>query len=538
MTNPYGIAIKSYATLPEDLEHVGDGLPIGEGACSRVYKVRNKRTGQLYALKILSIHKQYEEEVLQEFINELAILGRIHHPSVVRVEDHFLIGGQPALLMEFIEGDSLGALLSQRGYLSTQEVLEVLGCMAEGLVACHNMQVPMGEQGTASETVLLSEHAIIHNDIHLKNIIRTQRSVGGYGYKLIDFGLSFVDSRRVRAEHIENGMLEFKAPEKWQPELGTLSTRSDIYSLGVVLYTLLAGSPPFGWVDHRDVLAHKRQRELCLGGVIPTLWYRRQSAIETREYVYPSRPDYPYWLDALIRKCLALDPRERFRSGRELLAELHRGLQGKSQSEWPELIPKEEPLPRATSSTTLTSELESASPRVETPRAGVAPVPLRAKLNTAWDNLKRIGLIILCATGLVGAIYAGSILLFGGSASPESLDEAEERLRLEEYLAADLAAQDSIGISKIEPYLAFPLDYYGITLRNESAFRKHYRRGIASIKRKEMELDSIVARGERSYMVYRKLRVHKGRTKRNSEVVELFRFDEHGRIVSIRYAED
>lgn len=532
-----GIDIKSYDTLPADLEHVGDGLPIGEGACSRVYKVRHRSTGQVYALKILSLQQAYAQEVLQEFLGELQILRRIHHPSVVRVEDHFLIGGQPALLMEFIEGESLGALLSRRGYLSTAEVLEVLGCIAEGLVACHNMQIPMGQQGTASETVLLSEHAIIHNDIHLKNIIRTERSMGGYSYKLIDFGLSFVDSRQVRAEHIENGMLEFKAPEKWLPELGNLSTRSDIYSFGIVLYTLLAGSPPFGWVDHRDALAQQRQREQCLAGAIPALWYRRQSGIEARELAYPSRPDYPYWLDALIRKCLARNPQERFRSGRELLAALRDGLQSRSEAEWPAVIPRESmpvqpipvPMPTATS-----TALDSIAPE---PSPSVGPRILQPKQNTSWDNLKRIALITLCVASLVGLVYVLGTLLLGGGSASEPLDEATERLRIEEYLSADIAAQDSLGISRIEPYLAFPLDYYGITLRNEEAFRKHYRRGISSITRKEMDLDSIVPQSEHNYMVYRKLRIHKGRSKRKTTVVELFRLDEEGRIVSIRYQE-
>ena len=191
---------------------------IGSGGFSRVLKVRYKPDGKIYALKIMNfdISDKSREAELNDFYREVDFLKKLRHDSIVRIIDDFLIDYKPAILMEYVEGQSLAHIIRDEKYLPANEVIEIARQISAGLMACHNSVQP-SQIGLVSDTMILSQ-AIIHNDIHSKNIIKTTGEDGTTQYKLIDFGLSFADPEKASKELKVHGMKEFKAPEKWKEE--------------------------------------------------------------------------------------------------------------------------------------------------------------------------------------------------------------------------------------------------------------------------------------------------------------------------------
>lgn len=510
-----------YASINEAFEILG-GRPIGSGGFSTVYKVRRLKDGQVYALKILNYSDKDRDKVFSDFMSEVALLERINHPTVVRVVEQFMIGGQPAILMELVEGKSLWTMIEERKYFSAEEVIELLRDLAGGLTACHDMQIPMTQRGSTTNTVLLGEFAIVHNDLHPKNIICIEASTRGRLYKLIDFGLSFANADSIRNSHRVNGMVEFKSPEKWDAKKwGDITTRSDIYSLGVVLYTMLAGHPPFGWVkDYSSGSQCYRQEQQCLSGAIPDLWEARRATIEAEEFAFPTQPDFPYWLNQLVMKCLALNPRGRFRSGRELQLYLEEGLAGKLPSDWRAHEPPPPPPPP------LPDDEEAPS------------------LSPSWwqrhrKQVQRLGLITLVTFCIVAISYlCGSLLLDWWASTRKEVVNTEQmqgRIVVERFLEADVKIMDAESIAHLEPYLSFPLNYYGDLMNSMQDFRQHYERGLKNIRAKDMKLDSIVELDTRRYVVHRTFYMQKASSVKQFNRAEYISLDSKNRIQTISY---
>lgn len=517
-----------YTSLNEAFEIVGE-RPIGSGGFSTVYKVRRLLDGEIYALKILNYTDKDRDKIFSDFKSEVALLQRINHPAVVRVVDQLMIGGQPAILMELVEGQSLWNMIEERKYFSSEEVIELLRDLAGGLTACHDTQIPMTQRGSATDTVLLGEYAIVHNDIHPKNIISVEADTGGRIYKLIDFGLSFSNADSIRNSHRVNGMVEFKSPEKWDSsKWGNISTRSDIYSLGVVLYTMLAGHPPFGWVeDYSSNSQCYRQEQQCLAGLIPDLWEARRSTIEAVEFTFPTQPDFPFWLNKLVMKCLTLNPKERFRSGRELQSYLEKGLEGKLPSDWDKHEPPP-PLP----------------PKPEPPYPPVLPTPPSPPESDSWwqrhrEQVQRTGLITLVLFCLVVIGYLGGSLLIDWWASTGeeivNTEQMQGRTVVERFLETDVKAMDAKGIARLEPYLCFPLDYYGKLMGNMQDFSEHYEKGLKSIRGKQMKVDSIVQLDTHRYVVHRTFYVQKAYSVKQFNRAEYISLDAQNRVQTISY---
>lgn len=516
-----------YTSINEAFEILG-GRPIGNGGFSTVYKVRRLEDGEIYALKVLNYTDKDRDKIFSDFMSEVALLQRINHPVVVRVVEKFMIGGQPAILMELVEGQSLWRMMEKCKYFSPEEVIKLLQDLAGGLTACHDAQIPMTQRGGDTDTALLGEYAIVHNDLHPKNIICLESPRDGRLYKLIDFGLSFTNAHGIRNSHRVNGMVEFKPPEKWDSKTwGDISTRSDIYSFGVVLYTMLAGHPPFGWVeDYSDVSQCYSQQQQCLTGTIPDLWAARRASIEAEEFVFPTQPDFPYWLNLLVMKCLALNPRERFRSGRELQAYLQEGLAGTLPSDW---LQHEQPAPLF-------------KPELSVPDRPISP-PLPPKTTSWWQmsrvQVRSLGLITLIAFCIVTMGYIGGSLLFDWRSNTQAevvnTKHMPGRVVVERFLEADVEAMDAGGVDRLEPYLSFPLNYYGIQMSRMQDFKQHYERSLQNIRSKDMRIDSIVELDEHRYVVYRTFYVQKAYTVKQFNRAEYISLDLQNRVQTISY---
>lgn len=303
---------------------------IGHGGFSAVFKARSKNEPEhVVALKQLDFVLDNEDaKEYRDFKNEVEILKRLDHPHIVKIYDEYILDNKPSLEMEFVDGETLETILQREGYFSIDDTLDVIAQMTSALSYIHHYYVA-GEtpQHGVSDSVIINRNAIIHNDINPKNIIRTKDEEGGWRYVLIDFGLSFADPDAVRHSKKEDGMAEYKAPEKWRGQL--VDTPSDIYSLGIVIYELLTGAVPFPVKDYKQTSEMIALEEKHKTARVPDICEKRMQAIFEKEQHRAEECDIPYWLQMLVAKCLEKDPVKRFRTGRQLHQFFYDGLDGK-----------------------------------------------------------------------------------------------------------------------------------------------------------------------------------------------------------------
>ena len=259
---------------------------LGEGAFGAVYKARHRVMKRLVALKVLPPALRKDAETRERFEREAEALARLNHPHVVQIHDADIEQSFPYLAMEFVEGRDLRKVLQERKRLSVDEVIQLGVEMAQALNHVHS-------QG------------IVHRDVKPSNIM-----IGPDGHaKLTDFGIAFAAT----LPRITQGVLgtpEYMSPE--QVEGRAVNGRSDLYSLGAVLYECLAGAVPF-----------RRQGE----GL--TEMYALLKRIQEEPVPTIRRADVPPWLADVLARCLAKEPGDRFPDGEALAKTLRVGLAAK-----------------------------------------------------------------------------------------------------------------------------------------------------------------------------------------------------------------
>jgi serine/threonine-protein kinase len=255
------------------LDRLGSG---GMGVVYKVHDIRNRRTA---AMKILRDSLTSSSKALDRFFREARIAATLKHNNIVEIFDYNIsnVPGQSYIVMEYVDGPSLREIIDRR--FENQQGLD-LGYIAELLF--YSVQLADALQAT-------HEKGIIHRDIKPDNIMI---STGG-AVKITDFGIVHIEEATFTPSGAMLGTPRYMSPE--QVTGGRIDGRSDIYSMGILLYEALVGAPPFmsGDISYQQV--HK-------------------APAPPRDH----NPVIPHSCNDLVLRCLAKRPEERFSCGNEL----------------------------------------------------------------------------------------------------------------------------------------------------------------------------------------------------------------------------
>ncbi len=254
---------------------------LGAGSFAEVWLATHQMLGIPRALKRLRIEElllHWTPKVLEDFkkrfVREAQIQAKLLHENIVHVLELSEWAGEIWMIMEYCEGGTLQEYLRSRK-IPLSESLQIVKQMLAGLDFAHR-------------------HGVVHRDIKPSNILKTQRV-----WKIADFGIAkAMDSLHLTQTGSRMGTPYYMAPEQWK-DPSRVGPASDIYSVGCILYELVAGHVPFGGNTLPEVMQGHLQKPP------------------------PEIPDAPRWLVRIIERALAKDPNDRFESAGEFLDALH-----------------------------------------------------------------------------------------------------------------------------------------------------------------------------------------------------------------------
>lgn len=317
---------------------------IGKGANAHVYKVRHAELGYVRAIKILNDYIEGKgERTYQSFIKEcktLLSIGNGAHPNIVRIYGPDLIDNHAIVEMDYVQGTTLDSYIKDKGFLDYEEVKTFIHDIVGALAYTHhdiykflidpdeddlNTDPNDGQKfiiSSEKEAMLVKKYGISHNDLHSNNIMR--RDYDGR-FVLLDFGLAVQDGKCVKSSRMGDGNPEYQAPEKFDND--TVNPRSDVYSLGILMYELLAARVPFKMQYGNDGKVSQRAINDVLNKHIkdtpPPILPFRKAAFEKSIHGAVYERDYPEWLDDVIMKCLAKNPNDRYENAKALLNDIN-----------------------------------------------------------------------------------------------------------------------------------------------------------------------------------------------------------------------
>ena len=240
---------------------------LGKGEMASVYLARDPFIKREVAIKVLAYELTQDPLFLNFFYQEAEAIASLEHPTIVPIYDFGLHGVQPYIVMRHMPNGSLKTRLKRRG-LNRQELCDLMGRLAEGLDEAHGL-------------------GIVHRDVKPANVLFNQ----SYDAFLTDFGLAKFTSRKTGM----TGTLLVGTPEYMSPEQAQrlqVDGRSDVYSLGVILYLILTGRHPFRQATaSRTASAHVHAPIPSVRSVIPEL---------------------PAMWDEIIGRAMAKDPHNRY----------------------------------------------------------------------------------------------------------------------------------------------------------------------------------------------------------------------------------
>jgi serine/threonine-protein kinase len=240
---------------------------LGAGGMGTVYLARHEETGRIVALKLLSPSLAREEGLVARFMREIDALKKLKNPHVVELYDHGVDGEMYYYAMEYVPGETLTSRLRREKRIPWREVIELSSQICVALKSAHDA-------------------GIIHRDLKPSNLLLTPDG----NIKLTDFGVAqvFAGSKLTVTGGII-GTAEYMSPEQGQGK--RITKRSDLYSLGAVMYVMLTGRPPFSGKTTLDVI-HKH----------------KYSQFDRPRTIVP---EIPNWLDEIVCQLMEKDPEKR-----------------------------------------------------------------------------------------------------------------------------------------------------------------------------------------------------------------------------------
>ena len=255
---------------------------IGAGGNGRVFKARHRQMERLVALKMLSAGTMKDPEAVRRFRREMKAAAKLFHPNIVTAFDAGEQSGVHYLVMEYIDGPSLTALVERHGPVTVERAVDYIAQAAKGLQYAHT-------------------HNVVHRDIKPSNLILDNQGV----VKILDMGTARFesDASDLTQTGVIMGTVNYMSPEQAR-NATDVDPRCDIYSLGCTLHYLLTGRAMFGGNVMEVLLAHAET---------PAPSIRQQ------------RPEIPVWLDEVFQRMVAKRVEDRQPSMEAVVAELQEG---------------------------------------------------------------------------------------------------------------------------------------------------------------------------------------------------------------------
>lgn len=263
---------------------------LGEGGMGAVYKAYDRELDRVVALKLLRPGLMTDASALQRFKQELLLASKVSHKNILRIHDLGDVSGLKFISMAFVEGDDLHGVLRKSGRLPIDRAVEITRQLCGALEAAH-------------------AEGVVHRDLKPHNVLL---DAAGNAY-VSDFGLAkSLEAGAVGMTRAGEflGTPRYMSPE--QVEGGKLDHRSDLYSLGLILYEMVTGEVPF---TSDSTLALMYQRV-------------KQKPKDPRKLA----PDIPDYLARIILRCLEKDPEKRYQNAREILNALDEPRTGASRT--------------------------------------------------------------------------------------------------------------------------------------------------------------------------------------------------------------
>ena len=351
-------------------QHLSDRYEIGEilgfGGMSEVHLARDLRLHRDVAIKVLRADLARDPSFYLRFRREAQNAAALNHPAIVAVYDtgeaETATGPLPYIVMEYVDGVTLRDVVHTEGPMPSKRAIEVIADACQALNFSH-------------------QHGIIHRDVKPANIMISKAGA----VKVMDFGIAraLADANSVTQTAAVIGTAQYLSPEQARGE--KVDARSDVYSLGCVLYEILTGEPPFTG-DSPVAVAYQHVRE---------------------DPVPPSQRhnDISPELDAVVLKALAKNPDNRYQSAAEMRADLVRVHSGEA----PEA-------PKVLTDAERTSMLSSTASQHRTEPTG----PAGPRTQPEYDERERGGsvgrwLIAVAALAVLTVVVTVAINMFGGS---------------------------------------------------------------------------------------------------------------------------
>jgi serine/threonine-protein kinase len=406
---------------------------LGKGGMGAVYEASHARLDRRFAVKLLVPEAAADKVALARFQREARITSGLGHPHIVEVIDFNLTpDGEPYIVMELLQGESLDARLERRAWLDLAETASIMRQATSALHAAH-------------------EKGVVHRDLKPQNIYLCQRGDQDDYVKLLDFGISKVLGSRSIMTHSQAliGSPSYMSPEQAEEQAAEVDVRADVYAMGTLLFEMLAGEPPF------------------TASSIPSLLYK--IVHQAPPQLCTLRPEVPPDVERVVAVALGKRPEERYGSIRELWEAFAEALESVevqyaerteiSRTAWPEEQPAQgrkragptEPMPMITDENVMVTakvHRRNGVGRSTTLSSSVGEIGRSSQRRFKPVVLAAIGASALALVTLV--VYL--IIAFTGSRGPASAELHPASARPDgEAPAGDIADPDMIPVATPPP---------------------------------------------------------------------------------------